>query len=71
MTREQARAWKERWRAVNEIEIEELRKRTPEQDMRSLAALMAAARSFPKTGRRERDEAAVRAKWEQLKRRGR
>jgi hypothetical protein len=69
MTREQARIWKERWRIVNEAEIEELRKRTPEEDMRGLAAMMAAARCFPEDPRREVEEEAVRARWERLKRR--
>jgi hypothetical protein len=41
MTKAEAKAWKERWRRVNEFEIEELRNSTPERDLRQLATLMA------------------------------
>lgn len=44
MTKEQARLFKERWRAVNEITIEEARRKTVSERLRDLEDLYELAR---------------------------
>ena len=65
MTKEEARSWMARWRAVEERERSELRQETYGERFRALAALMASTALFDF---RELDEedAVVRARWARL-----
>jgi hypothetical protein len=69
ITAEEARAWRERWRLVNEAEIEELRATPVEQKFRQLAVLMASADLFPRTPVDEAEDEAVREVWMRLRER--
>jgi len=44
MTKEDAHAWKERWRAIREVECEELRSTPIDTKFRQLASMMQTAR---------------------------
>jgi hypothetical protein len=59
-------AWLERWKRVNEFEVQELRDTSVETKLRQLAALMASAEAF---GWREDQEEIeeVRARWNRLR----
>lgn len=46
MTKEEVLAWRERWQIVNDFEVDELRRKTPEDKLRELASLMASVRHF-------------------------
>ncbi len=67
-TKEEARAFADRWRLVNEAEIAELRATSIEQKFAQLAALMASARALDWTTTDEAEVAAVRARWVRLHR---
>lgn len=71
MDKKQARQFVDRWRAVREIEIRELRALTDEQRYRHLVELFEAARRFPEhpavRARREKQIEEVRARWSRLK----
>ena len=47
ITKKEAREFKRRWKAVNEFEIQELRKTPPAKKLLQLSALMASVKAFP------------------------
>jgi len=67
MTRAQARAWKRRWRLVNQAEIEELRRTPMEQKLRQLAVLMASTDEMGWTEQLAAEEEQVRKLWIRLR----
>lgn len=67
MTREEARAWKERWRAMRELEIEELRNTPMETKFRQLAAMMQSARVLGWRTSTPEEIERVRRLWVRLK----
>ena len=67
ISKEEARAFVERWRLVNERQRRELLAMTPEEKFRQLATLMASAHRF---GLREEDDPEtleVRRRWSRLR----
>jgi hypothetical protein len=72
MDKDQARRFVDRWKAVREIEIGELRRLTDAERYRHLVDLFEAARRFPEhpavRARREKEIEEVRARWNRLKR---
>ena len=65
MTKEEARLFKERWRAVNEITIEEAQRKTVSERLRELEDLYEFSRTL---GWANRDDCSeVRARWNRLK----
>lgn len=69
MTREEARAWMERWKIVNQRTIEEARALTPEERFRKLEMLFASASLFPAPAIEEEDVRRVRDLWQRLRER--
>lgn len=71
MDKKQARLYVDRWKAVEEIEIRELRKLTDAERYHQLVELFEAARCFPEhpavRARREKQIEEVRARWNRLK----
>ncbi len=71
MDKKQVRLYVDRWKAVEEIEIRELRKLTDAERYRQLVELFEAARHFPEhpavRARREKQIEEVRARWNRLK----
>ena len=68
LTRAEARAYLDRWRAVNKAEIAELRATPIEQKLAQLAAMMASARALGWQTHTEAETRAVRARWQKLRR---
>ncbi|MFQ5491513.1 MAG: hypothetical protein ACE5GE_12395 [Phycisphaerae bacterium] len=66
MTKEEARAWRERWRLVNERDAEHARAATPWMRLRDLEVLFAFARAI-KNPIDEPSVLQVRARWARLK----
>jgi hypothetical protein len=65
MTKEEARLFKERWRAVNEITIEEARRKTVSERLLELEVLYEFGQAL---GWANRDDCSeVRARWNRLK----
>ncbi len=67
MTKAEARAWRRRWKLVNEFQREELRRTPIEVKFRQLAYLMEFARQFPPTKKELRERAEVRERWSRLR----
>jgi hypothetical protein len=67
LTKAEARAYKARWRKVNEAEIEELRRTPIAVKVRQLGAMMEMARRLPPTEGDEREVAEVRERWNKLR----
>jgi len=71
MDKREARSFIERWQAVREIELLEMRRLTHAERYRQLADLFEAARRFPEheaiRERREKAIEEVRARWNKLK----
>ena len=67
MTRAEGRAFKKRWRMVNEMEREELRAMPAAVKFRQLAALMALGRQLGWTEALREGEEEVRERWIQLR----
>jgi hypothetical protein len=67
ITKAQARAWRARWKAVNDAERRELRNTPVAEKARQLAALMALASQFPPTKIEMEEEEAVRERWNRLR----
>ncbi len=67
MSREEARQWLDRWKAVDEISIRELRETSEAEKFRQLASLMSSASLFqwPRNGEDER----VQEMWARLRER--
>lgn len=67
MTREEAEAFKTRWREVNELTDEELRRLTVEEKLRRLRGLFCTARALGWEERLREGEDEVRDRWRRLK----
>ena len=67
MNRAEARAWKERWKLVNTMEIEELRMTSLEVKLQQLCSMMALARELGWTEQRAEGEDEVRERWNRLR----
>jgi hypothetical protein len=65
MTKEMAKAWQARWRAVEERQEEELRKQSFDDKLRKLAFLMASVDLFDMSSLAAEDTAA-RERWARL-----
>ena len=68
MTRQEGRAVKARWRAVNVAEKKELRRASPEEKLQQLAVLMASAEEMGWSKALAKEEAEVRRRWNRLRR---
>jgi hypothetical protein len=64
--REEARAWMERWKIVNEFTMNEVRALTPEQKFEQLELLVASADLFPQPVDDEEENQRVRDLWMRL-----
>jgi hypothetical protein len=62
------KAWKARWEAVNQFEIEELRRASTKLRLQQLATLMFAAQTQHRSSKDALEEAEVRARWMALRR---
>ncbi|MGH7492223.1 MAG: hypothetical protein ACREOO_07500 [bacterium] len=67
MTKAQAKAFKARWRAVNEAELEELRNASIEQKLEQLSVLMASVRDMGWSEALAQEETEVRERWRRLR----
>jgi len=65
MTKEMAKAWQARWRAVEERQQQELRNQSFDEKLRGLAFLMASVDLFDMSSLKEED-AIARARWARL-----
>jgi hypothetical protein len=70
ITRQDARAYQERWRLVHEAEVAELRQLSPDDKMRQLAALMALGRALGWLEVLESEPARRSENWLRLQRTG-
>lgn len=68
ITKAEARAFRERWEAINAAEQEELRTTSVAHKLRQLAALMASAERLGWTEALTAEENEVRDRWNQLRR---
>lgn len=68
ITKAEARAFRERWEAINAAEQEELRTTSVAHKLRQLAALMASAEGLGWTEALTAEENEVRDRWNQLRR---
>jgi hypothetical protein len=66
VTKEEQLAWKDRWDLVNEFEIEELRRMSPDDKLRDLAILMAMVRECGWEESLAAEKAAGRENWLKL-----
>lgn len=69
MNREQALEWMERWKAVDEISLRELRETTMEEKFSHLASLMTSISLFPWSGESHEEDERVRELWARLRER--
>ena len=68
MTKEEALRFKEGWAVVNQFVIDEARRTTPEERLRSLNSLYISARLFGwNENLRTKEEQAVRERWRRLR----
>lgn len=67
MTKEQALAFKEQWRQVAEIQLEELRSSSCEKKLKQLNVLMKWTRDFKWENKLKSDVEDVRERWIKLK----
>ncbi|MBI4381595.1 MAG: hypothetical protein HY574_10475 [candidate division NC10 bacterium] len=67
ITKAQARAFRERWKAVNAAEREELRATTVTAKLRQLAALMGSVRIRGWEKPLATEEAEIRDRWKRLR----
>lgn len=67
MTKEEAAAFKERWRLVNERELEELKATSTEEKFKQLVALMASVDAVGLDDALKEEEQAVRVRWMKLR----
>lgn len=61
------RAWKDRWKAVNEITAEENRRLTPADRLRQFFSLMEMARAMDWHTSTPEEDAVVRERWNRLR----
>lgn len=66
MDRDEARAWMERWKIVNEFTDAEARAKTPEERFQDLETLVASADLFPVAVEDEEELRRVREIWMRL-----
>jgi hypothetical protein len=66
MTRDEARAWMERWKVVNQFTDAEARAKTPEEKFDDLELLAASADLFPPARDDEAEKQRVRELWMRL-----
>lgn len=66
MTREEARAWMERWKLVDERTDAEARAKTAEERFRELESLFASSSLFPPPADEEDETQRVRDIWMRL-----
>ncbi len=67
LTREQAQAFRARWRRVNAAEIEELRQTPPEIKLAQLESLLRSVDALGWTRGLEAEEQEVRRRWQRLR----
>jgi len=67
MTKEDACAYRERYRLVNEYEIEELQRTSMDEKLRQLSSMMTMSRDLGWTDKLAEDEEAVRERWIKLR----
>lgn len=67
MTKEEAFEFKENWAAINQVTIEEARRATLEERLRSLNVLYLAARSFGWSEHLREEDETVRNRWQRLR----
>lgn len=67
MTKAEAAAFKERWRLVNERQLQELREMSIEEKFKQLAALMASVDAMGWSESLKEGEEEVRERWMRLK----
>ena len=67
MTKEEAQLYKERWRLVNEVTIEEARRAPASLRLRQLAMLFAAGQDLGWQERMRAGEEEVHARWQRLR----
>lgn len=68
MTREEAKAWRERWALVEEAHREELQSKPVETKLRQLAVMMHTARTMGWKTSTPAQLHRIRARWARLKR---
>lgn len=68
MTREDVKAWQERWQRVNEHQRQELQARSPEEKLVQLAVLMEEARLLKWSEALSAEDEKVWQRWQQLRR---
>lgn len=67
VTRTQAEAFRKRWQRVERAELAALRRSSMEERLKTLAALMASARTVGGSRRLAAEDAAVRRRWSRLR----
>jgi hypothetical protein len=67
MTKDEALRFKEKWAAVNQVTIEEERRKSPEERLRDLAILYRAGKLLGWPQRTSDDEDLIRARWQKLR----
>jgi hypothetical protein len=67
LSKEQARAYVERWRLVNEREAQEIRATPMEVKLRQFAVLMNTTKALGWTEQLSEDDEEVRARWNRLR----
>ncbi len=65
--RETVQAWRNRWKLVNQHEIEELRRQTPDEKLAQLWTLMMVAREMGWNEQLQEEDESVRALWIKLR----
>ncbi len=63
----EARAWKERWKRINEFEIDELRRASPELCVRQFFSLLALGKEMNWHTATPVENAVVRERWRKLR----
>lgn len=71
MTKSEIRAWKDRWKTVNEFTLLEARALTPDQRLRELETLFDFAYTIHGPKSDEEDAIEVRQRWLRLKEKAR
>lgn len=66
ITKDELAAWQERWDLVHEVELEELRRMTPDEKLRDLAMLMQVVRDCGWEETLAADKAVARERWLKL-----
>jgi len=68
ITKSEARAWKRRWKIINDFERKELRRTPLETKLRQLAAMMRMARELGLDRTDDEEVKAIRKVWVRMKR---